>query len=66
MILYLESSGLLSVYLREVGCHDAVHLATALVVSDSSGEELLISTWDRDLALAAEAEGLSLAHEVTT
>lgn len=36
----------------------AVHLATALELGD---EEIVLVTWDRDLALAAERIGLSVA-----
>jgi predicted nucleic acid-binding protein len=46
--------------------YDAVHLAAALLTSQETDEDFLISIWDRDLAAAATAEGLSLAHEVTT
>jgi predicted nucleic acid-binding protein len=50
---------------HRVRAYDAIHLASALVLS---GElpELVISTWDKELATAAQAEGLALAHEVTT
>jgi predicted nucleic acid-binding protein len=44
---------------------DAVHLASALDVNRSLFGELSLATWDKELATAAEAEGLSLAHEVT-
>ncbi|MBI1845336.1 MAG: type II toxin-antitoxin system VapC family toxin [Actinobacteria bacterium] len=36
---------------------DAIHLATALALRDS---ELVLATWDRRLASAAAAEGLSV------
>ena len=42
----------------------AVHLNSALRLQNS--DDLLFSTWDRALADAAIAAGLSLAHEVTT
>jgi predicted nucleic acid-binding protein len=38
--------------------YDAVHLATALELGD---EEVVLVTWDRDLARAAERVGLSVA-----
>lgn len=38
--------------------YDAVHLATALELGD---EEIVVVTWDRDLADAAERVGLGLA-----
>ncbi|MDQ3874227.1 MAG: type II toxin-antitoxin system VapC family toxin [Actinomycetota bacterium] len=38
--------------------HDAVHLASALVLSDS---DLLLMTWDRDLRRAAGEAGLAVA-----
>ena len=38
--------------------YDAVHLATALELGD---EEVVLVTWDRDLARAAEGIGLSTA-----
>jgi predicted nucleic acid-binding protein len=38
--------------------YDAVHLATALELGD---EEVVVVTWDRDLARAAERVGLGLA-----
>lgn len=38
--------------------YDAVHLATALELGD---EEVVLVTWDRDLARGAEQVGLSLA-----
>lgn len=40
---------------------DAVHLAAALVVGTP---KLIFATWDRDLAAAARAEGLSVAPAV--
>lgn len=45
---------------------DAVHLAAALEVDAALFGELALATWDSELGAAAEAEGLSLAHEVTT
>ncbi len=38
--------------------YDAVHLASALALEDS---ELIVVTWDRDLARAAGTEGLAVA-----
>lgn len=38
--------------------YDAVHLITALELGD---EEVVLITWDRDLAQAAERVGLSIA-----
>jgi len=38
--------------------YDAVHLATALELGD---EEVVLVTWDRDLARAAECVGLGIA-----
>lgn len=38
--------------------YDSVHLATALELGD---DEVVIVTWDRDLARATERVGLSLA-----
>lgn len=37
--------------------YDAVHLATALELGD---EEIVVVTWDRDLARAAERAGLGI------
>ena len=50
---------------RRLRAYDAMHLASASTVQQNSADTLLLSTWDRELAAAAEAEGLSLAHEVT-
>ena len=38
--------------------YDAVHLATALELGD---DEVVLATWDRDLAQAAERSGLGVA-----
>jgi len=38
--------------------YDAVHLASALALGES---ELVLATWDRDLASAGAAEGVDLA-----
>ncbi len=38
--------------------YDAVHLATALELGD---EEVVVVTWDRDLARATERVGLGVA-----
>ena len=47
-------------YAEDLGLrgYDAVHLATALELGD---EEVVLATWDRDLAEAAERVGLSIA-----
>jgi predicted nucleic acid-binding protein len=42
----------------ELRGYDSVHLATALELGD---EEVVLVTWDRDLAHAAERVGLSIA-----
>lgn len=42
----------------ELRGYDAVHLATALELGD---EEVVLVTWDRDLARAAERVGLGTA-----
>jgi uncharacterized protein len=42
----------------ELRGYDAVHLATALELGD---EEVVLVTWDRDLARAAERVGLGIA-----
>ena len=39
---------------------DALHLATALLWRDTRGEELVMATHDRELALAARSCGLSV------
>jgi uncharacterized protein len=46
--------------------YDAIHLASALALQQLTTEDVTIATWDLELATAAQAEGLSLAHEVTT
>ena len=47
--------------------YDAVHLACAVLLkADGLPEGLALSTWDLNLAEAARAEGLALAHEVTS
>jgi uncharacterized protein len=47
-------------YAEDLGLrgYDAVHLATALELGD---EEVVVVTWDRDLARATEQVGLGLA-----
>jgi hypothetical protein len=47
-------------YAEDLGLrgYDAVHLATALELSD---EEVVLVTWDRDLGQAAERVGLGIA-----
>ena len=42
----------------ELGTIDAIHLATALLWMDSTGERLVMATHDQALAVAAEAHGL--------
>jgi len=44
---------------------DSIHLAQAIALTERTDDSLDFSTWDKRLAAAAEAEGLSLAHEVT-
>jgi predicted nucleic acid-binding protein len=41
-----------------LGTLDALHLATALLWRDTRGEDLVLATHDRALALAARASGL--------
>jgi predicted nucleic acid-binding protein len=45
---------------------DAIHLASAIALRERVPDVVAVSTWDRVLASAMRAEGLSLAHEVTT
>ena len=45
---------------------DALHLASVMALIGSVDDSVEFSTWDKRLATAATAEGLSLAHEVTT
>jgi predicted nucleic acid-binding protein len=45
---------------------DAIQLASAESLRDRVPDAFSFSTWDKALASAAIAEGLSLAHEVTT
>ncbi len=47
-------------YAEDMGLrgYDAVHLATTLELGD---EEVVLVTWDRDLAQAAERVGLGIA-----
>ena len=42
----------------EMGTLDAIHLATALLWHESTGEELTMATHDRALALGAKAYGM--------
>jgi uncharacterized protein len=44
----------------ELGTLDAIHLATALLWSETTGEPLVMATHDTALALAAEAHGLAV------
>lgn len=41
-----------------LGTLDAVHLATALLWQETRGDELVLATHERALALAARASGL--------
>jgi predicted nucleic acid-binding protein len=41
-----------------LGTLDAIHLATAMLWREASGEQLVLATHDRSLALAARASGL--------
>ncbi len=43
-----------------IGTLDALHLATALVWQDRTGQALVLATHDRDLALAARSFGLEV------
>jgi predicted nucleic acid-binding protein len=47
-----------------IRAYDAVHLAAAIGLRELVPDTVLVSTWDTQLAEAAMAEGLSLAHEV--
>ena len=42
----------------ELGTLDAIHLASALLWHESTGEELMMATHDRALALGAQAHGI--------
>src|SRR5215469_1599325 len=42
----------------ELGTLDAIHLASALLWRESAGEELMMATQDRALALGAQAHGI--------
>jgi predicted nucleic acid-binding protein len=42
----------------ELGTLDAIHLASALLWRESTGEELTMATHDRALALGAQAHGI--------
>ena len=44
----------------ELGTLDAIHLASALLWREATGENLIMATHDRALALAAQAHGLSV------
>lgn len=44
----------------ELGTLDAIHLATALLWQESTGEGLVMATHDMALALAAQAHGLTV------
>jgi uncharacterized protein len=42
----------------ELGTLDAIHLASALLWRESTGEELMMATHDRALALGAQSHGI--------
>lgn len=42
----------------DLGTLDAIHLATALLWMEDAGEDLIVATHDRALALGAQAHGL--------
>ena len=42
----------------ELGTLDAIHLASAVLWRESTGEELMMATHDRALALGAQAHGI--------
>ena len=42
----------------ELGTLDAIHLASALLFRESTGEELMMATHDRALALGAQSHGI--------
>jgi uncharacterized protein len=42
----------------ELGTLDAIHLASALLLRENTGEELMMATHDRALALGAQAHGI--------
>jgi predicted nucleic acid-binding protein len=42
----------------ELGTLEAIHLASALLFRESTGEELMMATHDRALALGAQAHGI--------
>jgi predicted nucleic acid-binding protein len=42
----------------ELGTLDSIHLASALLFRESTGEELMMATHDRALALGAQAHGI--------
>jgi predicted nucleic acid-binding protein len=42
----------------ELGTLDAIHLASALLWRESTGQELMMATHDRALALGAQAHGI--------
>ena len=44
---------------HELRGYDAVHLACALAWREAIGEDLFVATYDRDLWIAAMAEGLA-------
>lgn len=44
----------------ELGTLDAIHLASALLWREASGEELTMATHDRALALGAQAHGIAV------
>ena len=44
----------------ELGTLDAIHLATALLWTETTGESLAMATHDAALAIAARAHGLAV------
>ncbi|HTR47058.1 MAG TPA: hypothetical protein VMM16_06715 [Verrucomicrobiae bacterium] len=49
----------------EMGTLDAIHLATALLWRESTSEDLAMATYDRALALGAQARGLRVLGATT-
>jgi predicted nucleic acid-binding protein len=61
----VRTAGVLAEKYRLRG-YDAVHLASILALRQRVPDLVTVSTWDIELAEAAVAEGLSLAHEVNS
>jgi len=49
----------------KMGTLDAIHLATALLWRESTSEDLAMATYDRALALGAQARGLRVLGATT-